>query len=419
MVEVLKRIIKMQLFTTRAKYFCFIKALNFPILIILIAFTIIECSKPTKSSDEYEIPATTEPFPPILADSVGLDLLRLNNAWQVVENWYESNEIVGGELLIIKDRRTVLHRSIGWKDREDGEAFELETICRIRSMTKPLVGTAILMLSDDGMLDLNDNVSDYIDAFNTQNKENITVKQLLQHTAGLGHPGYPGNPDGFESLAEIVTAIAQTPLMNMPGDVFNYSDAGAITLSYLVSIVSGISVDEYIRLNIFRAIGMGSSFCMYDVNDPRSRRVSSSYRYSGSIAEGYYKYWDSETPIGINYFRGSGGAFSTTKNYAMFLVEWLDAANGVNTDFLRIETARSALQASDHSIAAMSPYGFMWFLGPAGNAGSVPIFGHTGYGGTAAWIIPEENIVIAYFTQCDGTDTRFRILNDVVLQLGL
>ena len=78
---------------------------------------------------------------------------------------------------------------MGWNDREEGQLLETGSIYRIRSMTKPILGTAVLMLVDEGRLSLNDRVSDYIPSFDRDLLKDITVHGLLSHTSGLRDHG--------------------------------------------------------------------------------------------------------------------------------------------------------------------------------------------------------------------------------------
>lgn len=105
------------------------------------------------------------PFPWASPASVDLDEPALANLGDSVEAWVAAGYVAGAELLIIKDGRTVLHEAVGWRDLESGSPLQLNSIYRIRSMTKPLIGTAILMLQDEGRLSVDDRVSDHLPGF--------------------------------------------------------------------------------------------------------------------------------------------------------------------------------------------------------------------------------------------------------------
>lgn len=84
-------------------------------------------------------------FPNAKPESVGIETYQLKMISDSLNKWFANDEIVGGEILIIKNSKTVFHEAVGWLDREDKKPFEKNTICRIRSMTKPFIGTATLL----------------------------------------------------------------------------------------------------------------------------------------------------------------------------------------------------------------------------------------------------------------------------------
>ncbi len=101
-----------------------------------------------------------------------------------VQKMVDDEEIVGGELIVIKDRRTVFRKAFGWKDRETNEPMKVDAVYCVRSMTKPLVGTAIQMLIDEGRLRLDTPVREILPFFDGPEKGTITVEHLLTHTSG-------------------------------------------------------------------------------------------------------------------------------------------------------------------------------------------------------------------------------------------
>jgi CubicO group peptidase (beta-lactamase class C family) len=390
---------------------------NSILLLLTAAFftvSISSCDKSIQSKDENNTvgipelpPRPSNPFPIADPESVGLNSERLQELTEILDDWYSRGDIVGGEILVVKDNKSVFHNIAGWRDREDRLLFEYNTICRIRSMTKPIVGTAVLMLAEDGLIDIDDPIFHYLGQFDRQETRGITIKQLLQHTSGYGDPGYPGFATSYNSLGELVTAFASAGPQNPPGSQYQYTDGGVSTLAYLVTVVSGIPVEEYIQQNIFSPLGMESSFCMYSVDDVRSERLSSTYSRDGGTT--YSKYWDAENPQVISYFRGSGGVYSTTSDYILFLYSWLKALNGEDDAILLESTAREALTPSPKSIELGLYCGYLWWLFDLVDENRLAPFGHPGSDGTTAWIFPEEGVLVTYFTQSRGTDTVWDI----------
>ncbi len=104
-------------------------------------------------------------FPYAQPEEVGLSSAKLDRLADEVAQWVAGGEIVGAELLIVKDRRVVLHEAFGWSDREERRPMERNSLFCIKSMSKPFTAAAILMLEEDGKLSLDDPVSRYIPTF--------------------------------------------------------------------------------------------------------------------------------------------------------------------------------------------------------------------------------------------------------------
>src|SRR3954453_17288499 len=117
-------------------------------------------------------------FPVATPESQGVSAAAVRRLAIEVEEYAKAGTIVGGELLIIKNRKTILHEVYGDRDREDKRPMERNTIFNIRSMTKPLTGVAIQMLVDEGKIKLTDPVVKYLPGFDNDKSRTITIEQL-------------------------------------------------------------------------------------------------------------------------------------------------------------------------------------------------------------------------------------------------
>ncbi len=129
--------------------------------------------------------AQEPPFPPASPESQGIAPEALESLHHRIQRWVEEDRIVGAELLVIKNRRTVTNSAFGWRNRERGEEMGVHTIFNIRSMTKPLVGTAVQILIQEGALTLEDRVAKFLPGLRDEDAGMITVEQLLTHRSGL------------------------------------------------------------------------------------------------------------------------------------------------------------------------------------------------------------------------------------------
>ena len=341
---------------------------------------------------------TDNPFPQVKPESVGIKPETLKFLSGRIEYWLEKEEIVGAVLMIIKARKTVFHEAYGWQDKEREIPMQKDTICRMRSMTKPYVGTSILMLQEQKKLDLSDKMAEYVASFRNEKCRDITIEHLITHTGGFTQPGYPGSAANYKSLESLVKTIGSTGPTYKPGERYFYSDAGSSTLAYIVTVFSGMPVEDYIQKNILEKLGMTDTFCNLTKSDPRRLRVSCTY--SGGKGK-WRKYWDNSNPQAVPYFRGSGGIYSTTADYARFMAMWMDRGEAASQRFLTSETTELALTSSLLTKGDDSGYGFQWQI----HKESPLTFGHGGSDGTIAIAIPEDDLIFLYFTQSRGNRT--------------
>src|SRR5688500_611140 len=166
-------------------------------------------------------------FPVATPESQGIPTAAVRRVAGEVEGYVKSGTIVGGELLIIKNRKTILHEAYGDRDRDDKRAMERGTIFNIRSMTKPLTGVAVQMLADEGKLSLDDPVAKYLPGFDNDKSKTITIQQLLQHRSGLPLTILKFKIDEYPDLQAQAKAIGENGPQFKPGEKFWYSDAGS------------------------------------------------------------------------------------------------------------------------------------------------------------------------------------------------
>lgn len=346
-------------------------------------------------------------------ETIGIPSQKLNILSNQIHEWIADDEIVGAEMLIIKSKHVVFHEVFGWRDREQNLPWEKNTISRIYSMTKPIVGTSILLLAQQGKLSLSDTVAKHVPAFRNKRSRHITIQQLLQHIGGFELPGYPGAPYDYESLKELVSTIGHEGPTLPPGEWFHYSDAGSSTLAYIVTLVSGMPVEDFIQSHVFSPLGMEDSFFNLNPDDPRRHRISCTYKGGKN---NWKQSWDNTRPPVVSYFRGSGGIYTTAMDYARFLSVWMDNGQTPSAVFLTPETIQAALTPSIQSIVMQFNYGYQWQLF-YDTQKPFFMFGHAGAGiGTTrptsvGIAVPEDELVFLFFTQSDNNTTVERIGN--------
>jgi CubicO group peptidase (beta-lactamase class C family) len=295
-------------------------------------------------------------------EDVGLSRERLARIDAMIERRIAAGDLTGA-VTVVARRGQVAHVSIqGVTDADTRQPMRANTMFRIASMTKPIVGVGIMMMVEENKLRLSDPVSRYIPEFRNLRvavalppsgsgtapgmdtvaaEREVTVKDLLTHVSGLGSgPMSNGvietvaRRDG-ETLADYIPRLGGTALEFQPGSRWAYSPgAGFETLGRVLEIVSGMPLDEFFARRIFAPLGMRDiTFWPSDAQWPR---VATVYRREDS---GLVKQTMPNDTFGRGvYFRGSGGLYSTAEGYVPF---GMMLANGGELGGVRLLSRKS------------------------------------------------------------------------------
>jgi CubicO group peptidase (beta-lactamase class C family) len=167
-------------------------------------------------------------FPAAASGDEGLPAAALRAIADTVQGYCERDIIVGGALVVIKNRHGVWSEAYGWQDRENGSPMRPDTLCNIRSMTKMLTGAACQILIDEGLVRLKDPVAQYLPGFDTARSRAITVEQLLTHRSGLPL-SILTSLDEYPTLYAMADAIGQRGPQFTPGSRFWREPTGSNT----------------------------------------------------------------------------------------------------------------------------------------------------------------------------------------------
>ncbi len=350
-------------------------------------------------------------FPPDDPAAHGIAPEALARLSQFAQGLVESGEIVGCELAVIHEGRTLLHESHGWRDQEEGRAMENGTLFCVRSMTKPLVGMAIQMLIDEKKLALSDRIATFLPAFDTDPSRAITVQMLLEHTSGLPLSNLLGGElDTLETLRQVADLAGAIPPDFAPGTRFQYSDTGSDTLAALVEVVSGQSIETFLTERIFTPLRMRDAVPVMREDEPRRARASS--QYTGGKGA-WLRFWSPKEKPVFRFFLGSQGLYCTIEDYARFLDMWLHWGFANDSRILSMRAVKRALHSGINDAAL--PSGFQTLRASYGQQMELLLgknedgeeevlgFGHTGSDGTLAWVFPEKKLMVFFFTQSRGS----------------
>ncbi len=338
---------------------------------------------------------------------------------QIVEGFVADGKVVGAELAVIQDRQVLLHEVYGWNDQERATPLDIDALYNIRSMTKPIVGTAVLMLVDEGKLALDDRVADYLPAFDNEASGDITVEHLLTHRSGLPLSILTSFA-GFPTLRSIADAAGEQGPDFPPGSDFQYSDTGMEVLGALVEVVAGMPLDQFLQERILDPLQMNDTLTLVDSQDPRAGRIASAF--IGNPGS-WSLFWQAgDEPI-YPFTMGSQSLYSTAMDYARFLAFWMDGGQVDGRPLLSQEAvARALTPVSDAGMPGGFPglrldYGQTWIIyvsrdAPEGD-GEMALFGHSGSDGTWAWAWPDRDLMVLYFTQSRGQGTGIGLEGDL------
>jgi CubicO group peptidase (beta-lactamase class C family) len=331
----------------------------------------------------------------------------------MVRGYVEGDKIVGAELLVIKNRQVVLHKAVGWKDRGDEIPLERNTLFNIRSMTKPVMGTAIQMLIEEGKLALDDPVAKYLPSFDNEQSGDITVEHLLTHRSGLPLTMIAASFGEFDSLRALADGAGERGPDFEPGTAFQYSDTGSDVLGALVEVISGVPLQQFVQERILDPLGMADTVTLIEADDPRTDRIAS--LYFGGQGE-WSRIWSptADEPL-YPFVMGSQSLYTTPLDYARFLAFWMDGGRSGDQQLLSAQAVERALTSvSDSKLPGSFPglrldYGQMWIVYVPRDAlegkGEMALFGHSGSDGTWAWVWPDLDLMVLYFTQSRGQGT--------------
>jgi CubicO group peptidase (beta-lactamase class C family) len=342
-------------------------------------------------------PMTLEAAPQALSN-------RLAPAYTLLERAVADGAFPGGVLAVGLDNKLVVHPFGRFTRDAKAAPVRADTIYDLASLTKPIVTTTcVMILVQQKRLDLDAPLSRLLPEWSTaaQNDPNpawrarVTPRMLLLHDSGLpAHRDFYKNAKGRDGVLALVMA---EPLVHEPGKQIEYSDLGFILLGEIVQRLTGESLAEFARKEIFSPLGMKTSL----FNPPRALRASippteNDLSYRKRLIQGEVHDQNAWAMGGI---AGDAGLFSTAGDVTVFAQMIL---NGGIYAHHRVVSRTTISEFTAHQTVGNSARTLGWdvALDPAatGRFFSTRAFGHYGFTGTSLWIDPERNLFIILLT---------------------
>jgi beta-glucosidase-like glycosyl hydrolase/CubicO group peptidase (beta-lactamase class C family) len=277
-----------------------------------------------------------------------------------------------------------------------------QSIFDLASLTK-VVGTtlAVMRLYHEGRLDLDAPVARYLPAFGQRGKEDVTVRQLLTHSAG--HRAFhPFHREGPRDPAAILDFIYADPLRYAPGTDTRYSDFDMIVLGEVIEAVTGQPLDAYLSEAIFEPLGMtDTGFRAPGTLDTRALPTEVDRTFRRRTLQGEVH---DEAASLLGGVAGHAGLFSTAPDLAR--VAFLLTSGGAAYGHRLVEPATVDLFTRRARPEGEFPAALGWIAtrpraegySSAGYRMGPRAFGHTGFTGTSMWIDPDTGLWVILLT---------------------
>jgi len=401
-------------------------------------------------------------------EEVGLSSDRLKRISAGFQADVDKGVIPGAVVMIVRKGKVAYFEAIGYQDREKKIPMKRDSIFRIASMSKPFTSLAIMMLVEEGKIQLFQPASRYLPEFKnlkvgvektdpaTSQKELIllapdremTVQDLMRHTSGITYGIFgksmvkdlynktkEGNPFDFsQTNAEMVAKLSKLPLANQPGTTWEYSHSTDV-LGRIVEVVSGLELDTFIAERITKPLKLSETGFWAEGE-----------KQAGRVAEPQVDPATGKKPIMApdatkrpSWISGGGGMLSTASDYAHFCQMFL---NKGTLDSVRLVAPKTVeLMSSNHlppgtkfplgswaQFVAMLPspemgqgfgLGFCVRTEPGLNPspGSVGDYYWAGLYGTYFWIDPKEQLVAVLMLNATAQRLPYRaVMRDYVYQ---
>ncbi|WP_188616913.1 serine hydrolase domain-containing protein [Cloacibacterium rupense] len=290
--------------------------------------------------------------------------------------------------LVSKNGKAIYEKAIGKANLELNVDLKNENVFQIASMTKQFTAVAILILEEQGKLNVNETVSKYIPDY--PNGDKITIHHLLTHTSGI---------KDFTKIKALkdISQKEMTPEMMvdffknekvdfLPGEKFEYNNSGYVLLGYIIELVSKESYENFLKKNIFDKAGMKNTFYATDRQIVKNRAYGYHKKESGYV---------NKTVISYSIPFSSGALMSTSAD----LLKWQNALT--QNKLLKKENLEKAFRKNHLNNGEEFSYGYGWHLKDIKGIPTREHGGHLFGFKSMAVYIPSKDIYAVTLSNCD------------------
>jgi CubicO group peptidase (beta-lactamase class C family) len=361
----------------------------------------------------------------------GMDPAVLGRIPKRMQELVDAGVLSGAVTLVQRHGAVASFEAVGWADIEAKKPMKADTIFQVMSMTKPFVGTAIMMLADEGKLAIGDSVEKHLPEFRGQMvtaKKNddgsmvvkkparvITIHDLMTHSSGMSYLPPAGmkelNTTMERTLADAVLLYSQMPLEFEPGSKWQYSNLGIAILGRIIEVRSGMPFEKFLETRIFQPLGMKDSHFFLPAEKhsrlaaiykkgPDGKLVKAGEETLGGYALNFRK--------GAKYPAPEWGLYTTAQDLAAFYQMLLSGGKKlISRSAIEVMTRKQTGQLRAGHMPNTA-FGLTWEVidDPRGELAylSTGTFGHGGAFGTHGWVDPKKDMVGVFLIQMTGID---------------
>jgi beta-N-acetylhexosaminidase len=390
---------------------------------------------PVSISDKYPAGYGLEAFAPVrlgftTPESLGIDSEYLNKIDSIAMAGIDAQAYPGCRILAAKDGQIFYDKSFGNQTYEAKIPVDAGTVYDIASITKVVSSTAALMkLQDEGLINVDYNLCDYLDVCDTSEYFNLNLREMLSHYAKLRSwiPFYletieDGKPnprlyskvqkEGFSvQVAEdlyimdayrdsMLNIIYNTPLRSK--QKYKYSDLGYYFVQKIVEQKTGLSLDQYVAENFYNPMALSSMGYLPLERIELERIAPTEYDmlFRKQLVHGHVHDPGAAMTGGVG---GHAGIFSTAYDLAVMMQMFMDRGYYGGRQYIRPETidyftdCHYCDDGNRRGIGFDKPASAL-DSGPTCNQATPESFGHSGFTGTLTWADPIHGIVYVFLS---------------------
>ena len=338
----------------------------------------------------------------ILGDEVNLK--GLVEADTLLQNLVKCNKVPGLAITVLKEGKTIFQKGYGFADLEQKTSVNPQkTIFRVASVSKPIAATALAIMVEEGIIDLDASFYRYVPYY-PKKRWDFTIRQLASHTAGIR--AYRGKEYGLNlpyGIKESLVVFQDDELLFEPGQGYLYTSFDWVLISLAMQEASGIPYEKYVQEKVLHPLYMKNTFAPTHPNLDKGSHALSDIEKPKNLASFFTKSlrgFRKAIPVNNYYKLAGGGYLSTSEDIAKFGQAYLEGK-------LLSKEMRSRFLTSQVVLDKPTYYGLGWQVSE--DAKGRNFYGHVGngVGGYSNFFVyPEQQMVFSVLINC--TDPKIQ-----------